>query len=796
MNLFFLKIFCRNISRQGMFPIINIAGLSVGLAVVLLISAFVFNEFSFDKSFTHHERIYRANSEMSMMGREGITNVTSVPLAPTAKEEIPAVETAVRTFVQEMIVKTGDIPFKVERLCWADEDFFRLFDTPFIYGAPEDIFAQPNRVALSESQAKVFFGDKIPVGEILSIEGNPYEVSAVYKDFPTNSSFDGYQMIGYFMSASQKWIYNNPYWSSIQCVTFCLLAPDTDAAVVEAEMQRFVEKNCKDPFYQVRLQPLNKVHLYSKEIGDQFTKNIGNIEQVKLFSLLAAIILLVACINYMNLSTARAQKRAKEISISKTLGEKRWEIILRLYCETGLLTFISFLSAIVLAWILLPVFNLILVQDIQLGIFINAGFLLGMLLVYLVTTFVSASYPALYLSGFAPLTVIRRATFTKGSSHALVRKGLNVVQFSVAVILIAMVIIIQTQMNYVNSKDKGYNVQHVVSVNVPNRSVLDALKNDYSAQESVSAISFSAGGFPVTLMYSGRPLFKTLADLHESNENNVMLAMNKTSPETLDLLQIKLIAGTTLPEKRPDDTITNIIINRKAAEYLEKTPEELIGTRLSVNFEQPVYVCGVVEDFHFQSLHEPVTPYGFHDWSRQSFGYLLLKMKAGNTSQQLQLYEEIFKKHFPNDLFEVGFSDMIFEKAYKEDWLTGRLVLSFSFLAILVACMGVFGLTAFMAEQRTKEIGIRKVLGASVGSIIRLFTDNYLRLLALSLLIALPFSWWIGSKYLENFAYRISLAWWIFAEAALITVVLTLLTVGWQAYRAATSDPVKAIRSE
>ena len=297
-------------------------------------------------------------------------------------------------------------------------------------------------------------------------------------------------------------------------------------------------------------------------------------------------------------------------------------------------------------------------------------------------------------------------------------------------------------------------------------------------------------------MYSGRPLFKTLADLREFNENHIAIAMNKTSPESLGLLQIKLIAGTTLPEKRPDDTITNIIINRKAAEYLEKTPEELIGTRLPVNFEQPVYVCGVVEDFHFQSLHEPVTPYGFHDWSRQSFGYLLLKMKAGNLSQQLRTYEDIFKKYFPNDLFEVGFPDMLFEKAYKEDRQTSRLVLCFSFLAILVACMGVFGLTAFMAEQRTKEIGIRKVLGASVGSIIRLFTDNYLRLLALSLVIALPVTWWIGSKYLENFAYRISLTWWMFAVAALITVVLTLFTVGWQAIKAATANPVNALKSE
>ena len=277
---------------------------------------------------------------------------------------------------------------------------------------------------------------------------------------------------------------------------------------------------------------------------------------------------------------------------------------------------------------------------------------------------------------------------------------------------------------------------------------------------------------------------------------NVALFMSKASPEAVDLLQFRLIAGTTLPESKQGDTITNIIINRKAVEYLETTPEEVIGTRLPVQFNQPVYVCGVVEDFHFQTLHKTVTPYGIHNWSGQGFMYLLLKVKEGNLSQQMQTYEEIFKKHFPNDLFEAAFPSFALEEAYKEDRQTGSLVMGFSFLAILVACMGVFGLTAFMAEQRTKEIGIRKVFGASVGSIVRLFTDNYLRLLVLSLLIALPVAWWIGGKYLENFAYRISLSWWMFAAAALIVVVLTLITVGWQAFRAAMANPVKALKSE
>jgi putative ABC transport system permease protein len=279
-------------------------------------------------------------------------------------------------------------------------------------------------------------------------------------------------------------------------------------------------------------------------------------------------------------------------------------------------------------------------------------------------------------------------------------------------------------------------------------------------------------------------------------ENSVRIALTKTTPEAIDLLQLRLIAGTTLPDRRAGDTITSIIINRKTVEYLETTPEEIIGKRLPAQFKQQMYVCGVVEDFHFKSLHESVSPYGLHNWDNQGFGDLLLKVKEGNLSQQLLAYEEIFKRHFPNDLFEVKYPDLVQASAYEEDRQTGLVVMSFSILAILVACMGVFGLSAFMAEQRTKEIGIRKVLGASVGSIVRLFTDNYLRLLALSLIIALPIAWWIGGKYLENFAYRISLAWWIFAGAALIVIVLTLCTVGYQAIKAAMANPVKSIKSE
>ena len=794
MKLFFIKIFIPSLSRKGMFTWINISGLSVGLAVVLLICSYIFNEFSFDKSFTHHQRIYRAN----LYAPESAQTKTGSPkaLAPVAIEELPGVETAVRIFVREVIVKVGNIPFKVGKFCWADEDFFHLFDRPFLYGSMEGVFSKRGTIAISETQAKVFFGDNNSLGEILLVDGQLMEVSAVYRDFPANSSFEEYHVIGHYMSAP-SWI-SQPLWGDTGVETFCLLVPGTDISVVEAGMQQLAERNTEHFSLQIKLQPLSKIHLYSKGfLYNEFIGNQGDIGRVKLFSLLASIILLVACINYMNLSTARAQKRSKEIGVSKTFGVKRIQIIWRLFAETGMLTFVSFAVALVLALMALPVFNLISGQNIQPDIFINSKFLLGMLLVYLATTSIAASYPVLYMSGFAPITAIRQAVFTKGSAHSLVRKDLSVVQFSVAVILIGWVFVIQTQMYYANNKDMGYNVQNVIGISLPwGQSNLDALKNDFLAQASVSEVSFCSG-FPFG-MGSGRALFKNLTVMQgglSMRNLPVNISMSKFAPETIDLLQLKLIAGTTLP--KPNDSIANIIINRKAVEYMETTPEEIIGKRLPSQFgNQPMYVCGVVENFYFPSLFEPVTPWGLHDASNQSFVSLLLKVKEGDMSQQLRLYEEIFKKHFPNDLFEAKFPDLALAKAYEKVRQTGSIVLCFSILSILIACLGVFGLTAFMAEQRTKEIAIRKVFGASIGSIVRLFTDNYLRQLAISLVIALPVVWWIGNKYLEDYADRISLSWWIFVAAPLIVIVLTLCTVGYQAIRAAIANPVEAIKSE
>jgi ABC-type lipoprotein release transport system permease subunit len=494
----------------------------------------------------------------------------------------------------------------------------------------------------------------------------------------------------------------------------------------------------------------------------------------------------------MNLSTARAQKRSREIGISKTVGAKRYELINRLTFETGIFTFISFLTGFILAAMLLPVFNSLLGEQLQFSLAFTPLFLCIALLIWVATTVFAASYPAIYMSGFPPLLAIRSSISSPKSSHAIVRKVLTVGQFAVAIVLISWVLIIQIQIKFMNNKDLGYNPHNLIGLplfSLPQGADLGALANDYRAESSVEMVSRESGVF---FSGNGMMLMRNADDKIGSGLWSITV-----DPYFIDLMQLKLIAGRPLPEKQPGDSITQIILNRAAVEYLETTPEELIGRRVLAHINEKITeVCGVVENFNFEPLYQTVTPYCIHNGHSRAKSVILLRVKKGNLSEQLKTYEEIFKRHFPNEMFEPKFFDLELEKAYEGERRTSQVAIVFSMLAIFVACMGVFGLTAFMAEQRTKEIGIRKVLGASVMSIVSLFTNNYVKLLLISLVIAIPASWWVGDQYLQNFAYRISMGWWIFAVAGIVTILLTLLTVAGMAIKAAMKNPVEAIKSE
>ena len=792
MNWFFFKITWRNLVKRGVFPIINIVGLSIGLAVVLMISLLIYKEWSFDSSFRESKHIYRINSVLTKY-RPGETYcATNNFVGPTVKEAIPEVLATVRTYSRSYVARVNAHAFRI-RVVWADEDFFRLFDTPFLQGSPEVAMSRPNAVAISEKMAQRLFGNTPPVGETFLLDNqHPMEVVAVYQDFPVNSSFHEFEMIApypHIYPATR--LRQNMDWEDMDFETFCLLTGRADATHINTQIRNVISGVMgEDAFFIPSLQRLDDIHLHSAAYSRSILSFPGDIEKVRTLSLLAIIILLVACINYMNLSTARAQKRSKEIGVNKTLGAKRVELVIRLSLETAILTFLSFLLAFVLSACLLPVFNGLLGEQLQAVMALNPVFLLGALLMWLITTLVASFYPAIYLSGFPPLMAIRKSLFAGKPDNATIRKVLSIGQFTTAIVLIVWAIIIQSQMHYISRKDIGYNPHHLIGIpaSLPEGGNLEALLNDYRAQSSV-----------VMASRAHRFLFNGSRNILKKNEEDKIgtrMVTISVDHDFTDFMQLRLIAGNHLPARHPEDAITQMVVNKRTVEYLGMTPEEIIGKTISVDLaEAPAQVCGVVENFNYESLHYAVEPYGIYNGQRERL-VVLLRVKEDNLTAQLQTYEQIFKKHFPDEVFEPQFAEQELAKTYEAEQRISHVAVVFSLLAIFVACMGVFGLTAFMAEQRTKEIGIRKVLGASIGDIVRLFTNSYVKLLLISLVIAIPAAWWVGNQYLQNFVYRISLSWWMFAVAALITVVLTLLTVSAQAVKAATTNPVKAIKSE
>lgn len=779
----------RILLRNKTYSILNIVGLSIGLAVVLLICLMVYNERSFDKSFKEAGHIYRLNSYLRayMPGETFASTSNKAGLA--LQERIPEFRKVVRTYPDSYIVQINDSPVSLS-IMWADEDFFSLFDTPFVKGSPDEVMKQPNAIAISESMAEKLFGKEEPMGRRLMLDrGFPVEIKAIYKDYPKNSSFYDYRAVGPFNHSYPDWLHTDIHFGNIDFETFVLLS---DNAAPEALNQKIEviarELGGDNLFYIPRLQSLKDIHLYSARIHGSRTSFQSDIGRVRMLSLLAVIILLVACVNYMNLSTARAQKRSREIGVSKTLGATRGGLILKLSQETGLITAASLVLAFFLAYLFLPVFNSLLKSELVFSMALNPVFLLGSLLIWLLTTLLAASYPALYLSGFPPLLAIRGGSAGRKSGHVMVRRGLTVLQFAVAVVLIAWVFVIESQIRYLTNKDIGYNPHNLISFYVP-ESKSAAMAEAYA---SLSRVEIVSRGSAFLFNGNGNSLNKNRED-----KTGLALTSSKGDKNFIKTLQLKLIAGADLPDRLPGDTITQAILNRKAVEYLDYTPEEIIGKEVLAQIgEGTVRVCGVVENFNFEPLYLPVRGYCIHNGRNRGLNWLTLRVKPENMTEQLNTYEAIYKKYDPNGLFTPVFPEEWTQKAYEAERRTNKTVICFSILAIFVACMGVFGLTAFMAEQRTREIGIRKVMGAGVYNIVSLFTADYLKLLGISLVVALPVAWWLGNNYLDDFAYRISLSWWMFAVAALITIVITITTVCLQAIRAALADPAKAIKTE
>lgn len=790
------KLAIRALGKNPMFTALNGFGLALGLAVSLLLLLHVRNELSFDRYHTKADRTHRVilNTFWDDSEPEQLANAPNV-VGPAMKDNIPAVEQYARLLKHEFgasaFIAAGDKKLVEENLYWADPGLFDIFDIQALAGDLKTALSQPNCVALSRSAAVRYFGTSNVVGQNIKIDRmDPLEVKAVYEDFPANSTLDA-NVLGSFISI--KWANDPLVWSNASFETWLLLGPDADRGQVERQMAAVMGKNVgnDDRWFSLWLQPLPDVHLYSSSMRNNNSTRVGDPKQVGILAALALAVLLIACFNYMNLSTARSQLRFREVGINKTMGASRSQMALRFYTETGVMVAVSLLLSLGLLAIGIPFFNQLADKHLSFNMLFQPATLAIVAATGLAVTLLAGSYPAFFLSSFLPKKLLN-TSFNKNSGAGLLRRSLVTAQFAASVVLISGTLVLYRQMQFIQQKNLGFEPEQVVAITTiaaDNKTQLDALIQGCRMLSSVNAVCRAQtypGGEP-----SGRSIYKTI-DSEQGHE----LWTNRVTPGFEKVLGINLLAGTSLPEKTPGDTITHVVLNKTAVDYLGYTPEEALGKKVNCQLGKNAYIVGVTEDFHSESLHKPISAYAFHDFESETRRFLLVKMNTGNLPETMGQIERAFKSSLPQSAFEYRFLDEHLDSLYRSEQRTAGVVLVFSIFSIFISCLGLFGLAAFAAEQRTKEIGIRRVLGASVAGITGLLARDFIKLVLLSVAVAVPVAWWGLNKWLTDFAYRVEIQWWIFAAAGLAALLIAFLTVSFQSIKAALANPVKSLRNE
>ncbi len=795
----YFKLSWRNLLKNRQFSLLNILGLSSGLAIALLLLLYIRDEKSFDQYHENVDRIQRICLTMNYDGNE--RKVTTAPnsIGPAILENLSGVKDQVRTlnhnFGDIAFINSGEKQISTRHLIWADPSILNIFDIPLLNGTKNEVLSAPGKVILSDRMAKTIFGDEDPVGKRIKIDQYlDVEITGIYADFPQNSSMNP-EIIGSFNT--MEWASKELVWSNASFETFLLLEQGTDSKLLEQQIEGLVARNVaqEDRYYSVWLQPMRDLHLHSTEMqftGAVVASKTGDSRQINLLLILALIILGIAATNYMNLSTARSLAQSKEVGINKAIGAHRSHLITRYYVETFLLVGISMIIAALLIFTILPFFNQVVDKQLSIQDVLSPKIIISSLAVGGVLTLLSGLYPALYLSGFQPKFLLN-TSFRKQSTAGNFRKALVITQFSASVVLIVGTIVCYKQIQFIQQKNLGFNPEQVIAISTAaaeDIGQIESLRDGFSSISSVEAIARAQtypgkGGSGRSIHIPGYP------------EKVLPVTTNQVTPEIVEVLDMHIIAGQTLPQRsHKDDPFCSIILNQKAVKFLGYSPEEAIGKEAPGLFQKPAIITGVVSDFHFNSLHQPIGAYAFHNNFTEGRPYMLVKTNTSNISDLLSQLQTAFKKSLPHSAFVYEFLSQEIEQLYAGEKRTAKVVLLFSILAILVACLGLFGLAAFTSEQRRKEIGIRKVLGASIAGLVQLLSVDFIRLVFIAILISVPLSWWLMHTWLENYAYKIELSLWYFAAAGLITLLIAIQTVSFQAIRAAISNPVKSIRTE
>lgn len=805
----YLKIAWRNLLKNKTFSLINIIGLASGLACFILITLYIIDELSYDRYHEKADRTYRINSDIRFGGTDLIMAVSADPMGATLKKDYPQVEQFTRIYASEgsKLFKKDNAFITEDRVVYADSTLFDVFTFPAIAGDTKTALNEPNTVVITESTAKKYFGSvEAAVGKTMECNDERnrlYKVTAVIKDIPKNSHF----IFDMFLSMDNV-EYNFNTFLSHNFHTYIVLKEGTDYKAFQKNFVQVIDKYIlpeAKQFMQIEsmndfektgnrlsysLIPLTDIHLRSErnvELGVN-----GSMDYVYIFGAVALFILLIACINFMNLSTARSASRAKEVGIRKVLGTEKKSLIRQFLAESTLTSFIALLLAVAFTWLALNWFNDLAGKEFRINDLLKPGFFVFLLLLPIAVGLVAGSYPAFFLSSFKPITVLKGKINT-GFSKSNLRSSLVVFQFFTTILLITGTIVIYKQLNYIQTTKIGFNKDQVLVVDNPSmsQSTAESFRAEVSKLSSVKSSSF-ASFLPVSNSSRNDNTWSTESVMNEKNGFNMQNW--RIDYDYIPTLGMEIIKGRNFSPQYGGDS-SALIINESTAALIG--PGDPIGKKLyssAGNTPVTYTVIGVVKNFNFESLRKNVGPLCFRlGNNRYSTAF---RVDTKDMKNFLAQVETKFKALAPGMPFNYTFLDESFDRMYRDEQRIGKVAFSFSFLAILIACLGLFGLAAYMAEQRTKEIGIRKVLGASVSGIVQMLSKDFVKLVLIACVFALPLAWWAMNEWLQNFAYRVNIGWWVFAAAAVIALIIAVLTVSSQAVKAALTNPVKSLRNE
>ncbi len=789
---FNFKIAWRNIRKNKVFSFVNIIGLALSMACCLAISMYIWNETHYDSFHGNKNSIYRIINKQNQAGKLYLTATTPGPLAPALQKDLPEIKNTVRFGNWSGLLKTGTKVYEEKNIQLTDHSIFNVFSFPLLLGNAKTALLSFDDLVITEKTAEKYFGkdwksNSSILGTVFTLNGqSSFKLSGVVANPPLNSSIQFDILLPLeFLFKTDKW---SNKWGSNNYHTYLQLKPGTDIAGFEAKLAKQLKVYNPDTEDYLQLQPLSKQYLYSK--FDFFTDwgKRSDIKYVKIFLGVGLLLLLIACVNFINLSTARSLKRAMEVGVRKVTGASRKQLIFQFLSESVLIATMSGIAAVIILKLSQPFLETITGTTLPLNF--TGGLFIGFFLCFIfIIGLVAGIYPAFILSAFKPVKILKGKPDVKATAGF--RKGLVVFQFAISITMMICTFFMYRQLKFVQSKDLGFNSEQIIRIRLGNelKRKVTLLKRDLGNESTIAASA------PATMSLANVDNSTYMEWDGMAEEDKFLITQANVDPDFIPALGMELIQGENFRPQNENDTINNFIVNETAVKLMGYTAENVIRKRIKF-YGAGGTIIGVVKDFHFKPLSVGIEPFIFRYQPYTPYFNLFVKTVPGKTAEAINQIQKYYKKYEPETPLEFTFLNESINQLYNNDKRTATVILLFACLTIFVGCLGLFGLTVFAAEQRIKEIGIRKVLGAGVLSVTKLLSKDFLKLVIAATVIAVPVAWYASNQWLQNYAFRIQLDWWVFAIVGITVLGIALLTISFQAIKAALSNPIKSLRTE